>query len=209
MEDEADEPTTTIEKLVEVVLEERKQKKTVWVGALLTKTERGKLVAFLRGNMDVFAWSHKDIPGIAREHTVHNLNIDPEFPPIRQKQRRFASERDKVINDEVDKLLEIGAIEECFYPVWLCNPVVVPKKNGKLRICMDFTYLNKACPKESYHFPRIDQMVDATTGYNQISFLDAYSGYNQIPMNPEDRIHTAFVTQKGGPVLLQGDAIWS
>ena len=62
---------------------------------------------------------------------------------------------------------------------------------------MDFTHLNKACPKDSYLLPQIDQMVDATTGYNQMSFLDAYSGYNQIPMNPEDKVHTAFVTQKG------------
>ena len=59
---------------------------------------------------------------------------------------------------------------------------------------MDFTHLNKACPKDSYPLPQIDQMVDATTGYNQMSFLDAYSGYNQIPMNPDDRIHTAFIT---------------
>ena len=62
---------------------------------------------------------------------------------------------------------------------------------------MDFTHLNKVCPKDSYPLPRIDQMVDATTGYNQMSFLDAYSGYNQIPMNTEDRVHTAFVMQKG------------
>ena len=59
---------------------------------------------------------------------------------------------------------------------------------------MDFTYLKKPCPKDSYPLPRIDQMVDATTGYNWMSFLDAYFGYNQIPMNPEDRVHTAFVT---------------
>ena len=91
----------------------------------------------------------------------------------------------------------MGAIEECFYPIWLCNPVVVPKKNGKLRICMDCTHLNKACPNDSYHLPQIDQMVDATSGYNRISFLDAYFGYNQIPMNPEDRFHTTFITHKG------------
>ena len=92
MEDKADEPTTTIEKLVEVVLEEGEQKKIVWVGALLSKAERVELVAFLRGYMDVFSWSHKDMPGIATEHAVHNLNIDPAFPPVRQKQRMFAPE---------------------------------------------------------------------------------------------------------------------
>ena len=113
---------------------------------------------------------------------------------MRQKQRRFAPERNKAINDEVDRLLKIEAIEECFYPIWLCNPVVVPKKNGKVRICMAFTHLNKACPKDSYPLLWIDQMIDATTGYNRISFLDAYSSYNQIPMNLDDRIHIAFIT---------------
>ena len=73
----------------------------MWVGALLSKAERAELVAFLRGNIDDFAWSHKDMPGIAPEHTVHNLNIDPAFPPVHQKQRRFAPELDKVINDEL------------------------------------------------------------------------------------------------------------
>ena len=156
VEDEADEPTKTIEKLVEVVLEERKQKKTVWVGAMLFEAECSEVVTFLRGNMDVFTWSYKNMPRIALQHVVHSLKINLAFPPIHQKQIRFTPERNNAINDEVDRLLEIGAIEESFYPVWLCNPVVVPKKNEKLRICMDFTHLNKACPKDSYHLPRID-----------------------------------------------------
>ena len=156
MEEEVDEPIATIEKLVEVVLEEGEPRKTVWVGALLLEADHAELVSFLRNNTDVFTWSHKDMPGIALEHAMHNLNLDPTFTPVRQKQRKFAPERDKAINDEVDRLLEIGAIEECFYPEWLCNPVVVSKKNGKLRICMDFTHLNKACPKDSYPLPRID-----------------------------------------------------
>ena len=62
---------------------------------------------------------------------------------------------------------------------------------------MDFTNLNKAYPKDSYPLPQIDQIVDATIGYNRMSFFDTYSGYNQIPMNIEDRIHIAFITQKG------------
>ena len=89
----------------------------MWVGALLSEVERAEMVDFLRGNMDVFAWPHKDMIGIVPEHAVHSLNIDPVFPPIHQKQRRFALERGKAINDEVDRLLKIGVIEECFYPV--------------------------------------------------------------------------------------------
>ena len=82
MEDEFDEPTTTIKKLVEVILEEGEQKKTVWVSALLPEVERTKLVSFLKGNMNVFVWYHKDMPGIAPEHAMHSLNIDPAFPPV-------------------------------------------------------------------------------------------------------------------------------
>ena len=82
VKDEADEPTATIEKLAEVVLEKRAPKKTVWVGALLSEAERAELVAFLKGNMDVFACSHKDMPGITPEHVVHCLKIDPAFPYV-------------------------------------------------------------------------------------------------------------------------------
>ena len=92
MEDEVDEPTVMIEKQVEVVLKEREPRKTVWAGALLSEAERAELMAFLRDNMDVFAWAHKDMPGIELEHTVHCLNIDPTIPPIHRKQRRFALE---------------------------------------------------------------------------------------------------------------------
>ena len=120
--EEFDEPTATIEKLVEVVLEEGKLKKTIWVGALLPEAEQAKLVSFLKSNMDVFAWLYKDMPRIAPEHAMYSLNLDPAFPPVRQKQRKFAPKRDKAINDEIDRLLEIRAIEECFYPEWLCNP---------------------------------------------------------------------------------------
>ena len=75
--------------------------------------------------------------------------------------------------------------------------MVVKKKNGKWRVYIDFMNLKKACPKDSYPLPKIDQLVDVTAGYERMSFLDAYSGYNQIRMNEKDRIHTAFITERG------------
>jgi hypothetical protein len=81
--------------------------------------------------------------------------------------------------------------------VWLANPVIVPKANGKLRMCIDYTSLNKACPKVPYPLPSIDQIVDSTSGCDLLSFLDAYSGFHQIRMSREDRKHTAFVTVDG------------
>jgi hypothetical protein len=81
--------------------------------------------------------------------------------------------------------------------VWLANPVIVPKANGKLRMCIDYTNLNKACSKDPYPLPRIDQIVDSTSGCDLLSFIDAYSGFHQIKMVRDDRKHTAFVTVDG------------
>jgi len=80
------------------------------------------------------------------------------------------------VNDEVDQLLKIGLIREVKYPDWLANPIVVKKKNGKWRVCTDFTDLNKAYPKDSFPLPHIDRLVEATIGHELLSFMDAYSG---------------------------------
>ncbi|XP_059669078.1 uncharacterized protein LOC132314204 [Cornus florida] len=118
--------------------------------------------------------SHSDIPGIDPSVSCHSLNVDLNVKPIRPKQRRVALERNQIITDEIDRLLEAGFIREVQYPSWLSNVVVVKKKNGKWRVCIDFTNLNKACPNDSFSLPKIDQMVDATTGYERLTFLDVY-----------------------------------
>ena len=81
-----------------------------------------------------------------------------------------------------------------FYPEWLANTVVVKKKNEKWRVCVDFTDLNKACPKDHFPMPRIDQLVDATVGHPRMSFLGAFQGYHQIPLALGDQEKTVFVT---------------
>ena len=98
----------------------------------------------------------------------------------------FAQERDKAIAEEVRKLLETGFIREVYYPDWLANVVMVKKDNGKWRMCVDFTDLNRAFPKDSYPLPRIDTLVDSTTRHGLLSFMDAFPGYNKIKMNEED-----------------------
>ena len=99
-----------------------------------------------------------------------------------------------MIKQEVDKQLEVSFIKEIQYPEWLFNVVVIPKKNGKWRLRVDYTNLNDACLKDTFPLPRIDQIVDATIGHELLSFLDAYSGYNQIPMYSPDEPKTAFIT---------------
>jgi hypothetical protein len=133
------------------------------------------LVTFLRANAEVFAWSPSDMPGIPRDVAEHSLDIRAGARPVKQPLRRFDEEKRRVIGEEIHKLTVAGFIKEVFHPEWLANPVLVKKKGGKWRMCVDYTGLNKACPKVPYPLPRIDQIVDSTAGCETLSFLDAYS----------------------------------
>ena len=94
---------------------------------------------------------------------VHKLNVSPSFPPIRQKKWVFGPEWDQAIAEEVHKLQEANFIREVYYPDWLANVVMVKKASGKWRMCVGFTNLNKACPKDSYVLSRVDVLVDSMT----------------------------------------------
>ena len=104
------------------------------------------------------------MPGVPRELAEHTLNIDPKFKPVWQFLRRFNEGRHKAIGEEVARLLAAGFIVEVFHPEWLANPVLVLKKNGTWRMCVDYTDLNKDCPADPFALPRIDQIIDATAG---------------------------------------------
>ncbi|KAK1550949.1 hypothetical protein Q3G72_027475 [Acer saccharum] len=169
----------------------------VYIGSRLSDDIRKQLIEFLKERRNSFAWSHEDMVGIDPEIMVHRLQVDPDHQPVKQKRRKFTPERNKVINEEIQKLIDIGSVREVKYPDWLANIVVVKKKNGKWRVCIDFTDLNKACPKDSFPLPHIDMLVDATAGHEFLSFMDAYLGYNQILMHPDDQEKTAFVTERG------------
>ena len=91
----------------------------------------------------------------------------------------------------------MGFIREVYYPNWLANVVLMKKANGKWRMCVDFTDLNKACPKDSFPLPRIDQLVDSTAEHKLLTFMDVFSRYNQIKMAEEDQEKTAFITSQG------------
>uniref|UniRef100_A0A2N9HN36 RNase H type-1 domain-containing protein n=1 Tax=Fagus sylvatica TaxID=28930 RepID=A0A2N9HN36_FAGSY len=90
----------------------------------------------------------------------------------------------------------LGFIREVYYPNWLANVVMVKKSNGKWRMCVDFTDLNKACLKDSFPLPRINRLVDSTAGHRLLTFMDAFSGYNQIMMDEDDQDKTSFITSK-------------
>jgi hypothetical protein len=122
--------------------------------------------------------------------------------------RHFDEERRRAIGVELRKLLESGFIKEVFHPTWLAKPVLVKKKNGKWRMCVDYTSLNKACPKVPFPLPQIDQIVDSTAGCELLCFLDAYSGYHQIK-NEGVRPARDFIHHAVRDVLLRNNAIRS
>jgi hypothetical protein len=137
------------------------------------------------------------MPGIPRDVAEHSLDIRAGVRPVKQPLRRFDEEKRRAIGEEIHKLMAVGFIKEVFHPEWLANPVLVKKKGGKWRMCVDYTGLNKACPKVPYPLPRIDQIVDSTVGCETLSFLDAYSGYHQIRMKESDQLATSFITPFG------------
>ena len=167
------------------------------VGSKLSTAEREQLLQLLTNNRDVFAWSVYDAPGVSSDLACHALNIRPKHKPVAQKRRKLASEKATIVLEEVERLLVFGAIREVQYPVWLSNTVVVRKKNGKWRVCIDFIDLNKACLKDPFPLPQIDQLVDSASGHARLSFLDAFQGYHQIPMSTADQEKTAFITPRG------------
>ncbi|XP_071933039.1 uncharacterized protein [Coffea arabica] len=179
--DETRQPGTQDE-IEEFPLREDRPDQVIRIGALLPPEEKEGLKALLREYSQVFAWSVDDMLGIPTDLAIHHLDVDSRFKPVKQKKRRFALERNEVIKKEVGKLLESKIILEVYYPTWLANPVLVKKEDQTWRMCVDFTNLNKACPKDCFPLPRIDRLVDSTVGFDVLCFLDAFKGYHQIEM---------------------------
>ena len=134
------------------------------------------------------------MPGVPRGLAEHHLRVNPKVKPVKEHLRRSAVQKRKAIGEEVARLLAAEFIREIYHSEWLANIFMVPKKDDSLRMCIDFKHINRACPKDHFPLPRIDQIVDSTAGCKQLSFLDAYSGYHQIRLYGHDKIKTTFIT---------------
>ncbi|XP_075636909.1 uncharacterized protein LOC142609179 [Castanea sativa] len=157
------EPTEVLE---DVPLDESSPEKFTRIRADMEDEAKHALVQFLKKSLDVFAWGHKDMPGIDPSVITYSLNVCPYSKPMCQKKRVFAPERDNAIKEEVQKLITVKFIREVYYP-------------------------------DCYPLPRIDQLVDSTTGHKLLSFMDAFLGYNLIKMDGADQEKTAFITSQG------------
>ena len=162
-EQQKDKEKATFEEDCEVKkipLDEHLLDKMVTINATLESEEEKELLKFLRKNEDVFAWSASDLRGVSRDIIEHRLDINPNIKPKKQKFRKMADEKVAAVKAEIQRLLDANVIREVKYPTWLANTVTVKKKNGKWRMCIDFTDLNKACSKHDFPLPRIDRVVD-------------------------------------------------
>ena len=121
---------------------------------------------------------------------MHHLNINLDAKPVKQQQLRFCII--EAIQLEVMKLIDSSFIREEQHPDWVSNIVSVTKKNGKIRLCIDFHNLNEACPKDEFPLPITDVMIDNTCAFERMSFMDRFSRYNQIKMYPDNEKHTSF-----------------
>jgi hypothetical protein len=180
-----------------VPLDPATPKQTVIISEDLTSRDEDKLISCLSQNKDVFAWSAHDLVGVSRAIIEHGLGIDPSMCPRKQRLRKMSDEKTEATKAEVHRLLEANFIEPIAYPIWLANLVMVQKKSGKWRMCIDFTSLNKACPKDNFLLPQIDKIVDSAAGCEVMSLLDCFSSCHQIYMKEENKASTCFITPFG------------
>jgi hypothetical protein len=169
----------------------------VLLGSQLFDEQEKTLIRFLFNNKDVFAWTGNDLCGVNRDVIEHSFNVDSSFRPRKQRLQKMSDDKAEGARNEVKRLLSAGVIREVTYPEWLANTVMVKKANGKWRMCIDFTDLNKACLKDEFSLPWIDSLVDAAASSELMSLLDSYSGYHQIWMKKEDEPKTSFITPSG------------
>ncbi|KAI5397016.1 hypothetical protein KIW84_063009 [Lathyrus oleraceus] len=185
---------THLENLETVNLGSEDCVREVKIGALLEESVKKGLIELLREYVDVFAWSYEDMPGLDTDIVQHFLPLKPECVPVKQKLRRTHPDMAVKIKEEVQKQYDAGFLVTSTYPQWVANIVLVPKKDGKVWMCVDYRDLNKASPKDDFPLPHIDMLVDNTAKFKVFSFMDGFSGYNQIKMAPEDMEKTTFIT---------------
>jgi len=187
-------PTTSVNNTKVVEIEPGK---TLNINKNLTAEQEEKLVQLLRKYKAAFAWDYPDMKGIDPQLCTHHIYIEKDARPIRQPQKRLNPHHKDAMKDELQKLLDVNFIYPISDSKWVSPLVVVPKKNGKWRICVDYRELNKATQKDHFPLPFIDQVLDTLAGKKFFSFLDGFSGYNQIQIAPEDQDKTTFTCPWG------------
>jgi hypothetical protein len=163
------------------------------IGASCSTDEVHEYKSLFQEFRDVFAWSYEEMPGIDPDIIVHEIKTYPDAKPVRQRLHPVHPRKVVAIKLEVEKLLKDGFIYPVALTDWVSNLVLVNKKQGTIHVCVDYRDINKACPKDNYPTPFVDQIVDDCAGSEIFSLMDGFSGYNQINILPMDQHKTTFI----------------
>ncbi|XP_050238216.1 uncharacterized protein LOC126687702 [Mercurialis annua] len=171
--------------------------KEILLGSNCTPEFKERHERILKDKQVAFAWTYEDMPGIDRHIAQHYIPTYDDAKPIKQKLRRMKPEWAQKVKEEVEKQIEDGFLEVIDYPEWLANIVPVAKKDGKVRMCVDYRDLNKASPKDDFPLPNIDVLVDAAAEMLWYTCCDGFSGYNQVLTAQIHKAKTSFITEWG------------
>ncbi|CAL8135842.1 unnamed protein product [Prunus armeniaca] len=164
----------------------------LFVSQFLSPELAVEIIGLLHEYKDYFAWVYHEMPGLPKSLVEHELKIREGFRPFQQPPRRFSTEVQLKVKEEIERLLEAGFIRTARYVEWLANIVPMLKKTGALRVCTDYRNLNLTTPKDEYPMPVSDLLVDGAAKRELFSFMDGHAGYNQIFIVEEDVQRTAF-----------------
>ncbi|GJX26669.1 hypothetical protein Tco_0232965 [Tanacetum coccineum] len=173
-----------------IVINEEYLEQKVTIGRQLLTRVKMQLRDLLRAYADVFAWTTTQITGVPRTliireetfSTEHQLNVFNHTEQVKQKKRSTTLERNEVVRTQVEELVEAGVLREVKYQMWVSNPIIVKKDDGKWKLRIDFTNINKACTREPHPLPAAKLGAENLHKYRLKCFLDAYKGYHQITM---------------------------
>ncbi|MCO5596510.1 hypothetical protein L7F22_050573 [Adiantum nelumboides] len=146
---------------------------------------------------DVFAWSYKNLKGVEPAVCQHTIPLRDDAKPSKQRSYSYNDNYAKKIKEEINRLKEVGFIYEIEHTEWVSPLVVVPKKNGKLQVCVNLKKVNAATIRDHYPLPITDHVLERVAGPKAYSFLDGFSRYNQLSIVPEDKHKIAFATERG------------
>jgi hypothetical protein len=169
----------------------------VHIGASCSPDEIVTYISLFKEFRDIFSWSYEEMSGIDSSIVVHEIKTYPGAMTVRQRLHPIHPRKEAAIKLEVEKLLKASFIYPVALTKWVSNPVLIDKKGGSIRVCIDYRDINKACPKDNFPTPFVDQIIDDCASSEIFSLMDGFSGYNQINIAPEDQHKTAFICPWG------------
>ena len=184
-------------KSINLAFDPKEGEKLVYVGEQLQDQEVEDIKELLLSYRDCFAWSYEELKGVSPEVVVHTIPLTEDVIPKAQRPYRTNPNMARIVQEELQKLLDAQFIYEIEHSEWVSPIVCVPKKNGKTRVCVDYKKLNAYTVKDHFPLPFTESILERVAGHEMYSFLDGFSGYNQVQIHQDDQHKTTFATEWG------------